>query len=51
VCLEQPEIPPSELCPLEPDSNEQLDEVSLALSSWLRKRGDSTSAREVSAGV
>lgn len=50
VCLEQPEIPPSELCPLELDSDEKMDEVSLVLSTWLRKRGDLTNAREVLRG-
>ncbi|KAL4971626.1 hypothetical protein BDW66DRAFT_155481 [Aspergillus desertorum] len=47
VCLEQPEIPPSEHCPLKLNSEEQLDEVYLVLSMWLRKRGDLTKAREV----
>ncbi|KAL3435231.1 hypothetical protein BDV09DRAFT_204202 [Aspergillus tetrazonus] len=50
VCLEQPEIPPSELCPLELDSDEKMDEVSLVLSTWLRKRGYLTNAREVLRG-
>ncbi|KAL4746268.1 hypothetical protein BDW72DRAFT_197859 [Aspergillus terricola var. indicus] len=50
VCLEQPEIPPSKLCPLKPNSDEQMDEVYLVISTWLRKRGDLTNAREVLRG-
>ncbi|KAL4740779.1 hypothetical protein BDV11DRAFT_168729 [Aspergillus similis] len=50
VCLEQPEIPLSEHCPLKPTPGDQMDEIYLVISTWLRKRGDLPNARQVLRG-
>ncbi|KAL4999761.1 hypothetical protein BDV10DRAFT_200448 [Aspergillus recurvatus] len=50
VCLEQPDIPPSEQCSLALDTVEQVNEACLVISMWLRKHGDITNAREVLRG-
>ncbi|KAJ0419771.1 hypothetical protein BJY00DRAFT_285504 [Aspergillus carlsbadensis] len=47
LCLEQPDIPPSERCPLALDSDDQTSEACLVLSKWLRNHGDMKNAREV----
>ncbi|KAL3429846.1 hypothetical protein BDV09DRAFT_202726 [Aspergillus tetrazonus] len=50
VCLELPDIPPSEQCPLALDTVEKVNEASLVISMWLRKHGDITNAREALRG-
>ncbi|KAL4981698.1 hypothetical protein BDW68DRAFT_172017 [Aspergillus falconensis] len=50
VCLEQPDIPPSEQCPLALDTVEQVNEACLVISMWLRKHEDITNAREALRG-
>jgi tetratricopeptide (TPR) repeat protein len=50
VCLEQPDIPPSEQCPLALDAVEQVNEACLVISMWLQKHGDVANAREALRG-
>ncbi|KAL4971208.1 hypothetical protein BDW66DRAFT_165879 [Aspergillus desertorum] len=50
VCLELPDIPASEQCPLSLDTVEKVNEACLVISTWLRKNGDTTNARDALRG-
>ncbi|KAL2820127.1 hypothetical protein BJX63DRAFT_428448 [Aspergillus granulosus] len=50
VCLDRPEISPSEHGPLALGSDDQIDEACLVLSMWLRKHGDIANSREALRG-
>ncbi|KAL3460099.1 hypothetical protein BJX64DRAFT_278710 [Aspergillus heterothallicus] len=50
ICLEQPDIPPSERFPVALGSDDEIDEACLVLAMWLRRNGDTKNAREALRG-